>query len=94
MNLYNYIEEVYSELIHTSDFNKDSFNIIKANSFEKLINDDKQCLNLIFSIIKGVIVTFVYLGLVFVLALTKGEAQFVKNTIKGFTAKLSKKSEK
>lgn len=52
MNLYNYIEEVYSELIHTSDLNKDSSNIIKANSFEKLINDDKQCLNLIFSILE------------------------------------------
>lgn len=29
MNLYNYIEKVYSELICTSDLNKDSYNIIK-----------------------------------------------------------------
>lgn len=52
MNLYNYIEKVYSELICTSDLNKDSYYIIKLISFEKLINDDKQRLNLIYSILK------------------------------------------
>ena len=51
MNLYNYIEEVYNKLIYTSDLNEDSCNIIKSITFEELINDDKQCLSLIFSIL-------------------------------------------
>ena len=39
------------------------------------------------------LVCFVYLLLVFVLALTKEEEQSVKKTIKGFVGKLNKKSE-
>ena len=48
----------------------------------------------LFFVIKGIIVSFVYLGLVFVLALSKDEAQSVKNKIKKIMGKLSKKAKK
>lgn len=48
----------------------------------------------LFFVIKGVLVSFVYLGLVFILALTKEEVQGVKNTIKGLMGKLNKKGSK
>ena len=52
MNLHDYIEQVYNNLIHTSDLNESSYDIIKSISFEKLINDDNQCLQLISSILE------------------------------------------
>ena len=48
----------------------------------------------LFFVIKGIIVSFVYLGLVVVLALSKDEAQSVKNKIKKIMGKLSKKAKK